>query len=74
MERKHPSIVRSASGLQNASNYESSLLEQFLVDEIYHLQEMGLFAQGVRLIKLGSTACKVKNFLNKAIQGNPQIV
>ena len=50
MERKHRFICRFASNICNTAVYEHTLLQECLAEELFHLKQPGVFANGIPLI------------------------
>ena len=50
MERKHRFICRFASNICNTAVYEHTLLQECLAEELFHLKQPGVFANGISLI------------------------
>ena len=50
MERKHRFICRFASNICNTAVYEHTLLQECLAEELFHLKQPGVFANGIFLI------------------------
>ena len=50
MERKHRFICKFASNVCNTAVYEHTLLQECLAEELFHLKQPGVFADGIYLV------------------------
>ena len=63
-ERKHKTVKKYATAIQNLKHYNRSILEEIAVQDLYDLQEQD-FSSAARLANKGACSKKVLAFLQR---------
>ena len=64
MERKHRFVVRLGAQVTKLKSYEETVLRELLAEELYHLQQTGVFRSGIYLDQPRALTKRLRNVVS----------